>query len=175
MSSATVSSMKPLPGNCRNWMLYPVRGPFHEGCGGGSHVITRDVTVTGVSPVIVGASLGPIRTTIIENVIHVWLSLIWVTDWLNTVTWLKHNSVCSPPQSCGGGTLIDTTECFHSGGKMAKWACHTIVSKVYVDRSPAVHCAQYTNTHCTACKTTPAEHSTPVYSMQKPRRETGSF
>ena len=45
----------------------------------------------------------------------VWLSLIWDTDWLNTVTWLTNISVCCPPQSCGGGTLIDTTKCFHSG------------------------------------------------------------
>ena len=45
----------------------------------------------------------------------VWLSLIWDTDWLNTVTRLTNISVCCPPQSCGGGTLIDTTKCFHSG------------------------------------------------------------
>ena len=44
----------------------------------------------------------------------VWLSLMRVTDWLNTVTWLTNISVCCPPQSCGGGTLIDTTKCFHS-------------------------------------------------------------
>ena len=29
----------------------------------------------------------------------IWLSLIRVTDWLNTVTWLRHNSVYSPPRS----------------------------------------------------------------------------
>ena len=87
----------------------------------------------------------------------IWLSLIRVTDWLNTVTWLKHNSVCSPPQSCGGGTLIDTTKCFHSekmftqiNGKMSLryyrfknvyWPCagcllHTQYT-IY-----ALHCAQ---------------------------------
>ena len=45
----------------------------------------------------------------------IWFSPIRVTDWLNTVAWLKHNLVCSPPQSCWGGTLIDATKCFHSG------------------------------------------------------------
>ena len=67
--------------------------------------------------------LLPVKHTHKENIIGIyftlhyiiWLSLIRVNDWLNTVTWLKHNSVCSPPQSCGGGTLIDTTKCFHSG------------------------------------------------------------
>ena len=91
----------------------------------------------------------------------IWLSLIRVTDWLNTVTWLKHNSVCSPPQSCGGGTLIDTTKMYSLGEnfsrkQMAKWARDTIVSKMYVDRPwsragcllrtqytrYALHCAQ---------------------------------
>ena len=47
----------------------------------------------------------------------VWLSLIWDTDWLNTVTWSTNISVCCPPQSCGGGTLIDTTHHFHAN----KW------------------------------------------------------
>ena len=50
----------------------------------------------------------------------VWLSLIWDTDWLNTVTWSTNISVCCPPQSCGGGTLIDTTHFFtQTNGKLS--------------------------------------------------------
>ena len=86
----------------------------------------------------------------------VWLSLMRVTDWLNTVTWLTNISVCCPPQSCGGGTLIDTTKGFHSfhANKMAKWACDTIASNMYVDRPwprAGCFCAHSTiDTHCTA-------------------------
>ena len=53
------------------------------------------------------------------NMYIVWLSLIWDTDWLNTVTWSTNISVCCPPQSCGGGTLIDTTHFFtQTNGKL---------------------------------------------------------
>ena len=99
----------------------------------------------------------------------IWLSLIRVTDWLNTVMWLKHNSVCSPPQSCGGGTLIDTTNCFYSGklftqknGIMS--LRYYRLNKMYVARPwqragclLRMHAHSAIDTHCTARKKTPAE------------------
>ena len=81
----------------------------------------------------------------------VWLSLMRVTDWLNTVTWLTNISVCCPPQSCGGGTLLFP---LLSRKQMAKWACDTIASNMYVDRPwPRAGCllrAQYNKyaLHC---------------------------
>ena len=80
----------------------------------------------------------------------VWLSLMRVTDWLNTLTWLQQNLGCSPPQSCGGGTLIDTTKCFYSGEifHANKWQNElaNILSLqkcmlTALDRALAVYCA----------------------------------
>ena len=66
--------------------------------------------------IILAATLGPPP----PNCYIVWLSLIWDTDWLNTVTWSTNISVCCPPQSCGGGTLIDTTHFFtQTNGKLS--------------------------------------------------------
>ena len=84
----------------------------------------------------------------------VWLSLMRVTDWLNTVTWLTNISVCCPPQSCRGGTLLDTTKCFHSF-HANKWQNELqtcmLTAKDAFDRALAVYCAHSTiNTHCTA-------------------------
>ena len=101
----------------------------------------------------------------IETPGSIWLSVIRVTDWLNTVTWLKHNSVCSPPQSCGGGTLIDTTKCFYLGKifHANKWQNELAILSFQkcmltaLDRALAVYCAHSTlDTHCTARKKTPA-------------------
>ena len=92
----------------------------------------------------------------------VWLSLIWDTDWLNTVTWSTNISVCCPPQSCGGGTLIDTTH--FSRKQMANRACDTIASNMYVDRPSralAFYCAHSTmDTRCTAAHSTMDTHCT---------------
>ena len=82
----------------------------------------------------------------------IWLSVIQSTNWLNTATWLKHNSVCSPPQSCGGGTLIDTTKCFHSGKNFHanKWQNELAILSFQkcmltaLDRALAVYCAHST-------------------------------
>ena len=82
----------------------------------------------------------------------VWLSLMRVTDWLNTLTWLQHNLVCSPPQSCGGGTLIDTTICFHLGKffHANKWQNELAILSLKkcmltaLDRALAVYCAYST-------------------------------
>ena len=86
----------------------------------------------------------------------VWLSLMRVTDWLNTVTWLTNISVCCPPQSCGEGTLLDTTKCFHSF-HANKWQNELAILSLQtcmltaLDRALAVYCAHSTiNTHCTA-------------------------
>ena len=91
--------------------------------------------------------------------------ILRVTDWLNTLTWLQHNLVCSSPQSCGGGTLIDTTKCFHSGKKcsrkqMAKWACDTIASNMCwppLLRAGCLLRAQYNRytLHCAQLKENP--------------------
>ena len=110
----------------------------------------------------------------------IWLSLIRVTDWLNTVTWFKHNSVCSPPQSCRGGTLIDTTKCFHAN----KWQNELAILSFQkcmltaLNRALAVYCAHSTiDTHCTArnLKKIPAELASYVnfykYFLQKPGME----
>ena len=104
----------------------------------------------------------------------VWLSLMRVTDWLNTLTWLKHNLECSPPQSCGGGTLIDT-KCFYSGKifHANKWQNELAILSLQkcmltaLDRALAVYCAHSTiDTHCTArnLKKIPAEKNYWVWS-----------
>ena len=79
-----------------------------------------------------------------------------VTDWLNTVAWLTNISVCCPPQSCGGGTLLDTTKCFHSF-HAKKWQNELAILSLQtcmltaLDRALSVYCAHSTiNTHCTA-------------------------
>ena len=128
-----------------------------------------------------------IRCCTICNI--VWLSLMRVTDWLNILTWLKHNLECSPPQSCGGGTLIATDKMFSLGGnfsckQMATWACDTIASKwmfTALDRALAVYCAQSTiDTHCTTrnLKKIPAKKNTELCEfllvMQKPGKAMGS-
>ena len=93
------------------------------------------------------------------NIYIVWLSLMRVTDWLNTLTWLQHNLVCSLPQGCGGGTLIDTTKCFHLGKffHANKWQNELAILSLQkcmltaLDRALAVYCAHSTiDTHCTA-------------------------
>ena len=110
---------------------------------------------------------GPVGTGEVRTWCNiVWLSLMRVTDWLNTVTWLTNISVCCPPQSCGEGTLLDGAR-YHkmfpllSRKQMAKWACDTIASNMYVDRPwPRAGCllrAQYNKyaLHCAQLKENP--------------------
>ena len=71
----------------------------------------------------------------------IWLSLIQVTDWLNTVTWFKHRFSMFPSPKL----RIDRYHKMFSLGEnfsrkqMAKWACDNIVSKCMLT---ALDCAQ---------------------------------
>ena len=115
--------------------------------------------------------ISPLRRQYLYNM--VWLSLIWDTDWLNTITWSTNISVCCPPQSCGGGTLIDTTH--FSRKQMANWACDTIASNMYVDRPSralAFYCAHSTmDTRCTAAHSTMDTHCTAHNLRKSPLKE----
>ena len=134
----------------------------------------------------------------------IWLSLIRVTDWLNTVTWLKHNSVCSSralPRAEARAAEedidrlydIDTTKCFHSGKifHANKWQNELAILSFQrcmlttLDRALAVYCAHSTiDTHCTArnLKKIPAEKNYCailcdfqfLQVMQKPGKAMGS-
>ena len=101
------------------------------------------------------------KSNIHVNAHIVWLSLVRVTDWLNTLTWLQHNLVCSPPQSCGGGILIDTTKCFHANKWQNELAILWLIKKMYVDRpwprADCLLCAQYNRyaLHCAQLKENP--------------------
>ena len=72
------------------------------------------------------APLAPISIYI------VWLSLIWDTDWLNTVTWLTNISVCSLPRAAEEEHWSIPQQ--FSRKQMANWACDTIASNMYVHR-----------------------------------------
>ena len=79
-----------------------------------------------------------------------------VTDWLNTVTWLTNISVCCPPPELRRRNIDRYHKMFPllSRKQMAKWACDTIASNMYVDRlwpRAGCFCAHNTiDTHCTA-------------------------
>ena len=78
-----------------------------------------------------------------------------VTDWLNTVMWLTNISVCSLSAAAEEEHWSIPTECkIFARKQMAKWACDTIVSKLYVHRPwprAGCFCAHSTiDTHCTA-------------------------
>ena len=96
----------------------------------------------------------------------VWLSLMQVTDWLTTLTWLKHNLECSPSPELRRGNIDRYHKMFSLGEnfsrkQMATWACATIASKMYVDRPwPRAGCLLRTQynwyaLHCAQLKENP--------------------
>ena len=122
----------------------------------------------------------------------IWLSLMRVTDWLNILTWLKHNSVSmSPSPELRRGDIDRYHKMFSlweifSRKQMAKWACDTIASKMYVDRLwPRDGCLLHTQynryaLHCAQLKENPrwkkllSYVNFYKYFMQKPGKAMGS-